>query len=312
MHSKYFYFALVGIVIVAWGSVYPATRYLTMDGLSPYFISVMRVFATFIMSCVTIPLSGQKWNVPAFKKHFWPFVAMGFTGAFGFFILMNLGVQYTEAGKSSLIVGLNPLLIVIFSSILLHEPFGWRKGLGVVLALGGIVLAVAGGGIFAHTGFSLRWPDFILFLAAVCWASYTLLSRRYGHFLSYSQGFFWIFASALVMSLPLLIYYWPCISQLTVKQWLWLLYLGLGPGGVCFLLWAKGIIVLGASVCGMINSFMPICSIIISALWLGETLTWIQITGALLVVAGVWQGVNKTALPVNYETGRSLEEADEG
>ncbi|MCR4962301.1 MAG: DMT family transporter [Firmicutes bacterium] len=312
MRSKHFYFALVGVVIVAWGSVYPATRYLTLDGVSPYFISVMRVLITFVAATVMVPLSGQKWNAPAFKKHFWPFVAMGFTGAFGFFILMNVGVQYTQAGESALIVGLNPLLIVIFSSLLLGEPFGWRKALGVVLAFFGIVLAVVGGGVFAHTGFSWGWPECILLLAAVCWASYTLLSRRYGHCLSYLQGFFWIFASAFVMSLPMLIYYLPDISSLTLTQWLWLLYLGLGPGGVCFLLWAKGVNVLGASVCGMINSFMPICSILISGLWLGEPLTWMQITGALLVAAGVWQGVSKTALPVNYETGRSLEAADEG
>ncbi len=306
-HSKYFYFVLVSIVVISWGSTYPVVRFLTQDGVSPYLISAMRVFTTFLFAVLLLCFCRQKPNFRLYKKNFWPFFLMGLTGACGFFLLMNIGVQFTQAGKSSLIVGSNPILIVIFSSVLLGEPFGWRKKLGVVLAFSGIILAVAGGGIFAESGFTVHAADFILFAAAICWASYSLLSRHYGHRMPYFQGLFWIFASAMVMILPLFLYYLPEIFSLTAVQWFWLLFLGLWPGGMCFLLWNIGLNVLGASVCGMFNSFMPVSSIMISAIWLGEAMTWLQLCGVVLVIIGIWQGIGKSALPINYETGRSLE-----
>ena len=57
----------------------------------------------------------------------------------GVFSAISLGIS---AGLSSLIVGLQPLLTVIFAAVILHETLSWQKIAGVVCGLAGVVLVI--------------------------------------------------------------------------------------------------------------------------------------------------------------------------
>lgn len=307
-HSVKFYYAMVCFTVMLWGTVYPAVRYITLTGVDAYLLACLRVVFSFIFATVMLIVSRQKPNFPVFRKNFLPFTAMGLFGSAGFYILMTLGVNYTDAGKSSLIVGCNPIYIVIFSYFLLKEPLSRRKLFGVIIAIVGVVFSVIGADVVSGQTIVFRPADMILLFAGFFWAAYSLINRHYGHHLSYQQGFFWIFATSTVMVLPILIPRLPLLLELNANQLFWIVYCGFVPGGLGYYMWNKGLNVLGASICGMFNSFLPVWSILISFIFLDESMVWLQMLGGAVVVLGVFMGVANTRLPVNYETGRSLTE----
>ncbi len=54
-----------------------------------------------------------------------------------------IGLKSVSAGLGTLIVSTNPIFTAILAALLLGEAFTWRKGLGLVLGLGGVGLIVA-------------------------------------------------------------------------------------------------------------------------------------------------------------------------
>ncbi|MDO4732860.1 MAG: EamA family transporter [Bacillota bacterium] len=219
---------------------------------------------------------------------------------------MTFGLQFSTASKSSIVIGSNPILVVLFSYLFLREPLGKRKFFGLCLALSGVFLAVSGADFLSGLRLHFSLNDSILVLGAVLWAAYTLLSRQYSHKLPYLEGLFWIFGLGALFSLPLLLPRIPLLLELSGLQWFWLLFCGLVPGGISYFLWNRCLSVLGASTCSICASFMPVSSGILAVLFLGEPLLWTQIIGLILVIAGVLLGLYRNKLPINYETDVSL------
>jgi drug/metabolite transporter (DMT)-like permease len=72
-----------------------------------------------------------------------------------------------------------------------------------------------------------------------------------------------------------------------VRAWLALLYSGIGALVVAYLLWYRGVKVLGATRTAMYANFQPIIALIVAWLTLSETPTVFQAIGAATIVGGV-------------------------
>ncbi|MCX7780976.1 MAG: DMT family transporter, partial [Negativicutes bacterium] len=55
-----------------------------------------------------------------------------------------------------------------------------------------------------------------------------------------------------------------------------------------FYWWNKGVAVVGPNCAAIFINMMPVSGMIFAALFLRETISIIQIVGALLIIAGVW------------------------
>ena len=302
------YILMVFGCVMIWGTAYPAVRWLSLSGVNAYLIVCMRVLFSFLFSCLLLLFTHTKINVSQIKSNFWTFALLGICGSAGFLTLMTLGLQFTEAGKGSFLVGVNPIYIVLLSALFLGESLSVRKFLGVLLAVVGVFFTLIGKDLVSGVPITFSRSDLILILAGVLWATYTLLSRKYGRRLDYYQGLFLMFGISSLVVLPMFIKLWPQFLELSGKQLFWALWCGFMPGGFGYFLWNRGINVLGASTCGMINSFLAVFSTIFSVIFLHESMVWLQILGGIMVVVGVMQGINNTSMPVNYETGKSVDE----
>ena len=306
--SRLKYILMVFLCVMIWGSAYPAVRWLSLSGVNAYLIVCMRVLFSCLFSCLLLLFTRTKLDPVQIRHNLLPFALLGVCGSAGFLTLMTLGLQFTEAGKGSFLVGVNPIYIVLLSAIFLGESLTARKLIGVVVAIVGVCFTLVGKEILAGARLTFSSSDLILILAGFLWATYTLLSRKLGHRLDYFQGLFLMFGISSLLILPLFIHLWPEFTKLSGKQLFWALWCGFMPGGFGYLLWNKGVNVLGASTCGMINSFLAVFSTIYSVIFLHEHMVWLQILGGVLVVVGVLQGISHSSMPVNYETGRSVDD----
>ncbi|MCL1906184.1 MAG: DMT family transporter [Clostridiales bacterium] len=301
MPAKTLHTILVFISVILWGSVYPVVRNLVTEGVPPYMIAYLRICFSLLTSLALLLASGEKPRLKEVKNSFWPLLAMALSGVVFFQGLLSLGMQYTQAGKSTLINAVNPAIIVILAHFLLKEPLSFRQVAGVAVSLAGVIICLTG-----DPSFNIRSLDFIagdlMFVGtAFCWSFYTILGRRYGCGISYKATLFWVYFLAFLLILPFFVSSFVQLAQITPGQWLYLLYLGSLPGGVCFYFWNRSLPVIGTATCGMINSLLPVSAIVISTLWLQEQLNLLQLSGGALVILGVWQGIKKAKPPVYAE-----------
>ena len=64
------------------------------------------------------------------------------------FVTWNSAVRLLGAVRTSVYIYLTPVIIIVASVLILHEPFTWMTGIGTVLTLAGLVLSE--GRVFRH------------------------------------------------------------------------------------------------------------------------------------------------------------------
>ena len=96
----------------------------------------------------------------------------------------------------------------------------------------------------------------------------------------------------------------PCRVLLTAPPELWaaILYLALLGSVVALLAWSRSVRDLGAARAGQFTYLVPLWSLLLAALVLGERPAPLQLVGAALVLAGIWL-TNRAARPAGRAGG---------
>lgn len=121
-----------------------------------------------IMALATIgrprPVTWSDWGIVAVIG------ALQTTGVMG---LAFTSLHTISAGESSILIFLNPLLVVMFAALFLHRRYHWRQWLGAGLGFGGVWIALS-------VQMAVRSGTWLALGGAVCWAVATLLVKKYG------------------------------------------------------------------------------------------------------------------------------------
>lgn len=211
----------------------------------------------------------------------------GTLGLFGYHLLYFSALRLAPAAEAGLIAYLWPLLIVVFSGLLPGERLRAGHLIGATLGFAGAALIISGGG----RGLSMtHLPGYgLALLAALTWASYSVLSRRVGNAPTASVAIFCLGSS--VLSVPLhLIFETPQLPE-TPLAWAAIIGLGVGPVGLAFYVWDIGVKRGDIQLLGTSSYAAPLLSTLIlvgaQVSQASTTLIWatLLITGGALVAA---------------------------
>jgi drug/metabolite transporter (DMT)-like permease len=159
---------------------------------------------------------------------------------------------------------------------------------GCLLASGGVLLASAQSGTSwdAFVGnLANNWSPYMLaFVAAVCWALYSNLTRRWGREAESGAVSLFLLTSGLVL-LGLLALF-PERTKWTNQSILELAYMAIFPTILAYAFWdtamRRGNVILVAS----LSYLTPLLSIVVGSIYLGITVGRYLWAGCLLVIAG--------------------------
>ncbi|MBN9603589.1 MAG: EamA family transporter [Afipia felis] len=162
---------------------------------------------------------------------------VGVAGLFGYHALYFLALRFAPAAEAGLLNYLWPLLIVLMSAWLPGERLAVHHVVGALLGFTGVVMLFGGDLSGAFQG---RYaPGFLAALcAAFFWASYSVLSRKFGAVPTDVVTGFCI-ATAVLATLVHLVFE-PTVMPQTAMQWFAVVLLGLGPVGLAFYAWDIG------------------------------------------------------------------------
>ena len=274
---------VVGILLAAtapilWATNIVASRVIVTSGVHPFVLTAIRwTIAGAALAAYSLIKTG---GVVVSKR----LAVIGVLGITLFSNLVYAALFYAPAALVGLIIGLVPVSTMIVARLFYSENLDSLLVAAGILGFAGVGLIEAEG-LASVTG--KVWLGGLLALASVfVWAFYTLESRRLvfkGHPIS-------ILAGSTLESLPFnclfaLPFLAESIGALTdVKVALLVLYVALVPGFVAYLVWLTAVKLIGASSTNIYVNLLPLAALLLAVMLLGETLTPLQVLGALLII----------------------------
>src|SRR5215218_6640170 len=153
------------------GTAIVATRFLA-GAADPITIGVLRFGGGAALLLPLALIKREQWP----RRHDWPAV-IGLALLFFvlFPVLFNAALIYTTAARGALALSTTPLITMLIAALLRIEPLTARKSIGLAVAMGGGVIALAASLSVSPPG---AWRGDALMLAgAACMALYTVWSR---------------------------------------------------------------------------------------------------------------------------------------
>lgn len=279
------YHLMTVFTVIVWGTTFVSTKILIGYGLTPAEILLYR----FLLAYIGIWFISPKvvW-AKSWKDELWC-VAAGLTGGSLYFVSENSALGYTQASNVSLIISSTPILTALLACRLgkkerLKPHLLW----GALLALAGVAFVVFNGSMVLRIG---PLGDVLTLSAALMWAFYVLILRRLSA--SYSVVFMTrkVFFYGILTLLPVF-YFTPTNlnASLIVLPQVWgnLLFLGILASLVCYIFWNQAVKQLGAVRTTNYIYFIPLVTLLTSAVVLQERITWLAVLGSGFILSGVY------------------------
>lgn len=277
------------LTAVFWGGTFIAGRILAQE-VQPWSGSFLRFL---VASVGMIPLV---WHFegrlqPLGKKEVFLVFLSGMTGVFLYNVFFLTGLQTVQAGRASVIVASNPVLISLFAALLFRgERMTPRKILGVALSVCGAVFVITRGHPEEILQGAAGRGEMFIFGCVASWVSYSLIGKvvmRDVQPVSAVTYACLVGASALLP--PALIEGMAGnLGSYSIAAWLSIVYLGFFGTCIGFIWYYEGIREIGPSRAGVFINFVPISAVILSFLLLGETIDASLLIGAALVLSGIY------------------------
>ncbi len=277
---------LVFCVLVIWAATFSVLKYALRE-IGPLALAALRFLVTTALLLIWVWVAEGK---PIIKRGDWIWIVLLGLTAIGLYqIFFILGLHYTTASNSSLLIGTAPVWTAIIAIASRQERITSLQVVGVVLAFGGVALVVSGGG----GSLSLTWEslrgDILTIIAAILTASSAVISKRP---LQRYSSLRVMSISMVCGSLFLIPFAWPELAaeewaQVSVGAWLAVAYSIILGGVFAYVVWYKSISEIGATRTMVYNTLIPPVAILIAVATLGERFTPLQALGAVVILSGV-------------------------
>jgi drug/metabolite transporter (DMT)-like permease len=217
-------------------------------------------------------------------------------------LLFFKGLSLTSPINGALIMTTNPVLVLLMAAIILKEPVGWIKYVGITIGIAGAMLLILLGKNFNLQGGNTE-GDLYIFLNSVSFAIFIILVKPlmlHYHPISVMK---WTFFFGTLMVLPFGYHEVTEVAwkTLSLNLWLCILFVVVAVTFVAYLMNVFALRHLSPSVVSIYIYFQPVFATLIS-MALGEARPgWLHLASAVLIFAGVYlvskqkiAGINNT------------------
>ncbi|MDQ3841731.1 MAG: DMT family transporter [Actinomycetota bacterium] len=283
LEDRRFAFLAFALLVVFWGSAFTTIK-VALGYAPPVLFAGTRT----LLCGAVMTLAALVWGGSANLRRDWAiYLLLAGFNVVGFMGLQTFAVLYMPSGWAAVVIYLQPILVGLLAFLILGEYLSTTKVVGLLSGFSGVVAVSAG----SLSGASLGTPLGVAFGvgSAVGWAFGTVYFKKYGERLStlwavalpFSLGGIFLTGLGLVLE-PFSDISW---NQTFVASWLYTVLVGTA---LAWMLWL-GLVRAGeASQVSAYVFFVPLVSILLGVLFLGEPLSPWLLVGAILVVSGIY------------------------
>ena len=282
---------LLSMTVLFWAGNFVTARGVHAD-FPPLTMSFMRWgLALLIILPFVLP---RIWRKRALIRSNLPIlIVLAIMGVACFNSFIYLGVQTTQATNATLMQSAIPILILIISSLFLGETVVRRQWLGVAISLAGVLMLVAKGDPQVLMTLSFNRGDLWILSAVLCWSAYSILLRRKPVELDGFTFFGFTVLIAVVVLFPFML-----SEYLAGERPEWnsstssaIVYMAICPSILSYIFWNRGVAQLGAAKAGLFIHLMPPFGLILSVIFLNETVEPFHFIGMGLIFSGIYLAI---------------------
>jgi drug/metabolite transporter (DMT)-like permease len=294
-----FLITLIGAVMLSTKAIFVklAFQQTSVDALS---LLALRMIFSLPFYLLAVWWSRRKQLAPLSRKQILYIIGLGIMGYYVSSLLDFMGLQYISAGLERLVLFLYPTFAILINYFLFRQSVSKLQHAALFLTYSGIILAFLSELNFESGSPSVIWGSFLVLLCAITFSiyivgtgrlvqqvdstlftAYAMLAATFGIFVHFAlRGNYQVF-------------------NMDTSLWWYGILLAIIATVIPSFLVSEGMKRIGSNNVAIILAVGPVSTILQAYFFLGERITMLQITGTILVIAGVlligWK--RKTAIP---------------
>lgn len=288
MENKNLRFVYLTILALVWGSSFILIKR-GLVGLNPFQLGALRI----VFAAVFLLIIGFK-SIAKIQKHHWKYLAL--TGLLGTFLpvfLFSVAQTQITSAVSAILNSLTPLNTLVLGIIFFGIDFQRRQIWGVVIGLAGSALLIVNGAL--ENPNANYYYALLLVIASICYAFNVNLIKTHLSDLnpvSITTGNF------IILLIPALIVlyfsdFWVAVEQESTQNVIvYIVILGIVGTALANILFFKLIKISSPVFASSVTYLIPMVAFLWGLLD-NESLTIVQLLGAVIVLAGVYLSAKK-------------------
>ena len=276
------------LTVTFWAGNFVVGKFASMYEVPPFSLNFYRwFFAWLILAPFTIPeiIKKKDYIISNYKL----FIVLGVTSITIFNSIVYYSLNFTQVISGVLMISTIPVMIMFFSSILKIEKTNIFQIIGVILSFLGVIIIITKANFEILKNLNFNKGDITMVIAMLSWALYSTLLKKQKYEISQLSLLQVVMSFGLIFLIPIYFIEYQLGFRITLEKpfILILSYVVLLPGLASFILWIKGISIIGANRSGVFLHLMPIMSAIMAMIIFNEKFMFYHMLGACFIITGI-------------------------
>ena len=272
------------LTVLMWSTLAPVGKLLLNDIPNLQTLAISSIFAFLFLLLADIKTGAIKKLKKYTPKDYAIMAGLGFLGMFLYSALYFYGLTKLSSQEACIANYLWPIMLVLFSAIVLKEKLTVSKWAAMACSFLGIVILSTGNG--AASGDKAYLGVIACVVAAACYGLFSVLNKKADYDQNIAMTVIWLVTAVCSFGVGIATEEWVSID---LWQWVGLIWMGVFINAVAYLLWAL------ALKCGnntakiaILAYLTPFLSVLMSAVVLKEKLRARSVIALVFIVGGIF------------------------
>jgi drug/metabolite transporter (DMT)-like permease len=269
-----------------------ALNYSIAKGLMPDFIGpaglvFMRVSgACFLFWVLSFFMEKEKVQ----KPHFVKFMMLAVFGVACNQLCFIYGLHLSHPINSAIIMTINPIVVTLFTLIVLKDRFSVLKVIGLALGIGGALTLLLSNGKSFQINNETAFGDMLTLINACSWALFIVLVKPYMQLYKTITVMKWVFLFGLVLVFPFALNDMQKVNfcMFTGQAWFALFFVVVGTTFLAYLLNTYALKTLSPSTVSAYIYLQPFLAILFALLLKKDEISFLKFFSGSLIITGVY------------------------
>ena len=269
------------IAMIIWGTIGLFVRGIDLSSIE---IAFFRAFLGSVFLILVSFINKDKINKEKLKSNLFILCLSGLALGMNWIALFQ-AMKYTTISNATLSYYFAPVFITLFSFVLFKEKLTIKNIICLLGAVLGLFLIIKSGDGEIAKGFNHIKGILYGLIGAVLYATVVILNKYIKDLPGFHATLVQLSVAALTLIPAVFLRSSIKLNQIDIKTWLLILIIGIVHTGIAYVLYFSSIQDVKSQSIAILSYIDPIVAIIVSFIFLGESMGAMQIIGGLLILS---------------------------
>ncbi|MBQ8537578.1 MAG: DMT family transporter [Clostridia bacterium] len=276
-------YASMVFVNVMWGLSFIFSKHAMLAGFPALTLAFLRYVVAASLLCPMVLFKEKRMRLA--KRDVAPMFLSALVGITLYYAFEYAGIQRTSTVNASLILAAIPIITMIVEAVVYRTGLNTRQILGSFVSLAGVALVVATGADEENASIV---GDLCILGAAIVWVCYIFISRSLRNRYSSLSMNAWQALASLATLLPMALTEQAQWQPVPWDGWAAMIILAVVCSALCYWIYGNALLELSPLASAIFINLIPLTTILGGVFFLGESLSWLQGLGGVLIVSSIF------------------------